>query len=170
MIRSFGSKTLNECSGWKWYDSDVNVRWTISLHSSQCAIIYFWARDNSGSRMFGYLCLINEWRIAISIVSGSQIRSNKRSVFPNLFIDCLFFVVQFSHNTTHKSFKLCVPPFYRRRAIRRWSISVGIFEEATPYTLFALFALFALLACPQPAKAAWIHRIRVSSSNVNRNV
>lgn len=37
----------------------------------------------------------------------------------------------------------------------------GIFEEATPFTLFALFALFALLARPQPAKAAWIHRIRV---------
>lgn len=47
---------------------------------------------------------------------------------------------------------------------------LGIFEEATPYTLFALFALFALLACPQPAKAAWIHRIRVCISPINGDI
>ncbi len=47
---------------------------------------------------------------------------------------------------------------------------LGIFEEATPYTLFALFALFALLARPQPAKAAWIHRIRAFKSHVNNYV
>ena len=44
--------------------------------------------------------------------------------------------------------------------IRRFGCKFRMFEEATPFTLFALFALFALLACPQPAKAAWIHRIR----------
>ena len=47
---------------------------------------------------------------------------------------------------------------------------LGIFEEATPYTLVALFALFALLARPQPAKAAWIHRIRAFKSHVNNYV
>lgn len=44
--------------------------------------------------------------------------------------------------------------------IRRFGCKFRMFEEATPFTLFALFALFALLARPQPAKAAWIHRIR----------
>lgn len=52
-------------------------------------------------------------------------------------------------------------------AIIRRLIWIGIFEEATPFTLFALFALFALLARPQPAKAAWIHRIpRLHTSHV----
>lgn len=120
--------------------------------------------------MFGYLCFTNDARMAFSMVHGSHIRSHNCSVFPKRFMIAYSFQFNFRIVLLTKCSFLYVPPFYGRRVVRHVYFGLGIFEEATPYTLFALFALFALLARPQPAKAAWIHRTHVFSSHVDCHI
>ena len=118
--------------------------------------MYFCARLKSGSRMFSYLCLIRDARIAVSILLSSHIRCHNCAVFPYRFImSPSFYSVNFRMvlliNLWTDMF--CRFGYYRQSCARY--ILLRISEDANPLTLFALFALFALLARPTPTNGAF---------------